>query len=148
MNDCGERLTWRTIAAPRVRSRGLWQPPLYQKAHPRRHADGDGDFAAAHLHVKMPTYPLQLTCLGVIYGTPALAAVFVALRIYTRRKLNLRLSWGAYCLPSCIAILTDITDDWLIIVPTILSLALIGPSHRSQQMNEQRISAVLIVFRC
>jgi hypothetical protein len=42
----------------------------------------------------MPTYPLQLTCLGVIYGTPALAAVFVALRIYTRRKLNLRLSWG------------------------------------------------------
>lgn len=44
----------------------------------------------------MPTYPLQLTCLGVIYGTPALAAVFVALRIYTRRKLNLRLSWGTY----------------------------------------------------
>jgi hypothetical protein len=42
----------------------------------------------------MPTYPLQLTCLGVIYGTPALAAVFVALRIYTRRKLSLRLSWG------------------------------------------------------
>jgi hypothetical protein len=44
--------------------------------------------------VEMPTYPLQLTCLGVIYGTPVLAAVFVALRIYTRRKLNLRLSWG------------------------------------------------------
>jgi hypothetical protein len=44
--------------------------------------------------VEMPTYPLQLTCLGVIYGTPALAAIFVALRIYTRRKLNLRLSWG------------------------------------------------------
>ena len=44
--------------------------------------------------VEMPTYPLQLTCLGVIYGTPALAAVFVALRIYTRRKLSLRLSWG------------------------------------------------------
>jgi hypothetical protein len=46
--------------------------------------------------VEMPTYPLQLTCLGVIYGTPALAAVFVALRIYTRRKLSLRLSWGWY----------------------------------------------------
>jgi hypothetical protein len=44
--------------------------------------------------VEMPTYPLQLTCLGVIYGTPVLAAVFVALRIYTRRKLSLRLSWG------------------------------------------------------
>ncbi|KAF9698221.1 hypothetical protein EKO04_003868 [Ascochyta lentis] len=66
----------------------------------------------------MPTYPLQLTCLGVIYGAPALAAVFVALRIYTRRKLNLRLSW----------------DDWLIILPTILSLALIGPSHRNVKM--------------
>lgn len=45
--------------------------------------------------VNMPTYPLQLTCLGVICGTPLLAAVFVILRIYTRRKLNLRLSWGA-----------------------------------------------------
>ena len=42
----------------------------------------------------MPTYPLQLTCLGVIYGTPLLASIFVILRIYTRRKLNLRLSWG------------------------------------------------------
>ncbi|USP80670.1 hypothetical protein yc1106_07944 [Curvularia clavata] len=41
----------------------------------------------------MPTYPLQLTCLGVIMGTPLLASVFVILRIYTRRKLNLRLSW-------------------------------------------------------
>ncbi|KAJ4988723.1 integral membrane protein [Stagonosporopsis vannaccii] len=66
----------------------------------------------------MPTYPLQLTCLGVIYGTPALAAVFVALRIYTRRKLNLRLSW----------------DDWLIILPTVLSIALIAPSHRHVKM--------------
>ncbi|KAF1916895.1 hypothetical protein BDU57DRAFT_557019 [Ampelomyces quisqualis] len=66
----------------------------------------------------MPTYPLQLTCLGVIYGTPVLAAVFVALRIYTRRKLNLRLSW----------------DDWLIIVPLLLSIALIGPSHRHVKM--------------
>ncbi|KAF2629552.1 hypothetical protein BU25DRAFT_447024 [Macroventuria anomochaeta] len=66
----------------------------------------------------MPTYPLQLTCLGVIYGTPALAAVFVALRIYTRRKLNLRLSW----------------DDWLIILPTVLSIALIGPSHKHVKM--------------
>jgi hypothetical protein len=51
--------------------------------------------------VEMPTYPLQLTCLGVIYGTPALAAVFVALRIYTRRKLNLRLSWGMYFTAAC-----------------------------------------------
>lgn len=46
---------------------------------------------------EMPAYPLQLTCLGVIYGTPLLAAVFVLLRIYTRRKLNLRLSWGKDC---------------------------------------------------
>ncbi|KAL6705516.1 hypothetical protein ACN47E_006633 [Coniothyrium glycines] len=61
----------------------------------------------------MPTYPLQLTCLGVICGTPLLASLFVILRIYTRRKLNLRLSW----------------DDWLIICPTILSIALIGPSY-------------------
>ncbi|KAF1831100.1 hypothetical protein BDW02DRAFT_591385 [Decorospora gaudefroyi] len=66
----------------------------------------------------MPTYPLQLTCLGVIYGTPLLASVFVALRIYTRRKLNLRLSW----------------DDWLIISPLLLSIALIGPSHRHVKM--------------
>ncbi|KAH6618694.1 hypothetical protein C7974DRAFT_35258 [Boeremia exigua] len=66
----------------------------------------------------MPTYPLQLTCLGVIYSTPILAAVFVALRIYTRRKLNLRLSW----------------DDWLIIVASVLSIALIGPSHRHVKM--------------
>ena len=44
--------------------------------------------------INMPTYPLQLTCLGVIMGTPLLASVFVILRIYTRRKLNLRLSWG------------------------------------------------------
>ncbi|KAH7399007.1 hypothetical protein DE146DRAFT_678096 [Phaeosphaeria sp. MPI-PUGE-AT-0046c] len=66
----------------------------------------------------MPTYPLQLVCLGVIYGTPALASVFVALRIYTRRKLSLRLSW----------------DDWLIIIPLLLSIALIGPSHRHVKM--------------
>ncbi|KAF1944205.1 hypothetical protein EJ02DRAFT_442724 [Clathrospora elynae] len=66
----------------------------------------------------MPTYPLQLTCLGVIYGTPLLASIFVILRIYTRRKLNLRLSW----------------DDWLIIFPLLLSIALIGPSHRHVKM--------------
>ncbi|KAF1929429.1 uncharacterized protein M421DRAFT_4567 [Didymella exigua CBS 183.55] len=66
----------------------------------------------------MPIYPLQFTCLGVICGMPALATVFVALRIYTRRKLNLRLSW----------------DDWLIILPTILSIALIGPSYRHVKM--------------
>lgn len=46
----------------------------------------------------MPTYPLQLTCLGVIIGTPLLASIFVILRIYTRRKLNLRLSWGTVAL--------------------------------------------------
>ncbi|KAH9864855.1 hypothetical protein IAQ61_008800 [Plenodomus lingam] len=66
----------------------------------------------------MPTHPLQLTCLGVIYGTPLLASIFVILRIYTRRKLNLRLSW----------------DDWLIILPLLLSIALIGPSHRHVKM--------------
>ena len=47
-----------------------------------------------HLAVNMPRYPLQDTCLAVISFTPVLAAVFVALRIYTRRKLNLRLGWG------------------------------------------------------
>jgi hypothetical protein len=51
--------------------------------------------------VEMPTYPLQLTCLGIICGTPVLAAVFVALRIYTRRKLSLRLSWGKRFTSSC-----------------------------------------------
>ena len=80
----------------------------------------------------MPTYPLQLTCLGVIYGTPALAATFVALRIYTRRKLNLRLGWGMYRSSVFNAYLTNVIDDWLIILPTILSIALIGPSYRRQ----------------
>ncbi|CAI6269036.1 unnamed protein product [Periconia digitata] len=65
-----------------------------------------------------PRYPLQDTCLAVIYFTPALASVFVALRIYTRRKLNLRLGW----------------DDWLIIFPTLLSIALIGPSYKHVKM--------------
>jgi hypothetical protein len=51
-------------------------------------------FQIGKLVVKMPTYPLQTTCLAVIAGTPALAAVFVALRLYTRRKLNLRLGLG------------------------------------------------------
>ncbi|PSN68839.1 hypothetical protein BS50DRAFT_490885 [Corynespora cassiicola Philippines] len=63
-------------------------------------------------------YPLQVTCLAVICGTPALASIFVALRIYTRRKLNLRLGW----------------DDWLIVVPLLLSIALIGPSYRHVKM--------------
>jgi hypothetical protein len=80
----------------------------------------------------MPTYPLQLTCLGVIYGTPALAAVFVALRIYTRQKLNLRLSWGWYCASILKGDTNNTIDDWLIIIPTILSIALIGPSHRRE----------------
>ncbi|KAF9738172.1 hypothetical protein PMIN02_003646 [Paraphaeosphaeria minitans] len=66
----------------------------------------------------MPRYPLQDTCLAVITFTPVLASIFVALRIYTRRKLNLRLGW----------------DDWLIVFPTILSLALIGPSWRHVKM--------------
>jgi hypothetical protein len=78
----------------------------------------------------MPTYPLQLACLAVIYGTPALAAVFVALRIYTRRKLSLRLSWGMRCTFTILIMLTATADDWLIIIPTVLSIALIGPSHR------------------
>ncbi|KAF2712032.1 hypothetical protein K504DRAFT_531187 [Pleomassaria siparia CBS 279.74] len=66
----------------------------------------------------MPTYPLQTTCLSVIYVTPVLSAIFVALRIYTRRKLNLRLGW----------------DDWLIIAPLLLSIALIGPSYKHVKM--------------
>ncbi|KAF1951078.1 hypothetical protein CC80DRAFT_496357 [Byssothecium circinans] len=66
----------------------------------------------------MPRYPLQETCLAVICFTPVLSTIFVALRIYTRRKLNLRLGW----------------DDWLIIFPTILSIALIGPSYKHVKM--------------
>ncbi|KAF2798511.1 hypothetical protein K505DRAFT_267461 [Melanomma pulvis-pyrius CBS 109.77] len=66
----------------------------------------------------MPTYPLQVTCLSVIYFTPVLSSIFVALRIYTRRKLNLRLGW----------------DDWLIILPLLLSIALIGPSYKHVKM--------------
>jgi hypothetical protein len=66
-------------------------------------------FAIFHdrqLVVEMPTYPLQDACLAVIAGTPALAAVFVALRIYTRRKLNLRLGLGT-CLHSIFFYRTD-----------------------------------------
>jgi hypothetical protein len=44
--------------------------------------------------VSMARHPLQQVCLGVIVGSPILAALFVASRIYTRRKLNLRLGWG------------------------------------------------------
>ncbi|KAF2873047.1 hypothetical protein BDV95DRAFT_627833 [Massariosphaeria phaeospora] len=66
----------------------------------------------------MPSYPLQVTCLAVIASTPILASVFVALRIYTRRKLSLRLGW----------------DDWLIILPSVLSIALIGPSYKHVKM--------------
>ncbi|KAF2268135.1 hypothetical protein CC78DRAFT_613350 [Lojkania enalia] len=66
----------------------------------------------------MPYYPLQVTCLAVIAGTPALASIFVALRIYTRRKLNLRIGW----------------DDWLIVIPLLLSIALIGPSFKHVKM--------------
>ncbi|KAF2017335.1 hypothetical protein BU24DRAFT_420376 [Aaosphaeria arxii CBS 175.79] len=66
----------------------------------------------------MPTYPLQITCLAVICGTPMLAAMFVGLRLYTRRKLNLRLG----------------LDDWLIVLPLLLSIALIGPSYRHVKM--------------
>ncbi|KAF7570763.1 hypothetical protein PtrM4_107650 [Pyrenophora tritici-repentis] len=51
-------------------------------------------------------------------GTPLLASIFVILRVYTRRKLNLRLSW----------------DDWLIILPLLLSIALIGPSYKHVKM--------------
>src|SRR5947209_6010720 len=43
---------------------------------------------------EMPTYPLQSTCLAVICGMPVLATIFVGLRIYTRRKLKIRLGWG------------------------------------------------------
>lgn len=85
-------------AAPQASGQGWVAATFISECSPSRPRGGDGESAAARLHVdKMPTYPLQLTCLGVIYGTPALAAVFVALRIYTRRKLNLRLGWGMYC---------------------------------------------------
>ncbi|KAF2740987.1 hypothetical protein EJ04DRAFT_454331 [Polyplosphaeria fusca] len=66
----------------------------------------------------MVAHPLQATCLAVIATTPVLASIFVALRLYTRRKLNLRIGW----------------DDWLIVIPTLMSLALIGPSFRHVKM--------------
>ncbi|KAF2199333.1 hypothetical protein GQ43DRAFT_442572 [Delitschia confertaspora ATCC 74209] len=66
----------------------------------------------------MPAHPLQTTCLAVICGTPALASIFVGLRLYTRRKLNIRLGW----------------DDWLIVLPLLLSIALIGPSWKHVKM--------------
>ncbi|KAH7086491.1 hypothetical protein FB567DRAFT_549980 [Paraphoma chrysanthemicola] len=62
--------------------------------------------------------PLQQVCLGVIVGSPILAAMFVGSRIHTRRKLNLRLGW----------------DDWCIVAAAILSLGLIGPSWRHVKM--------------
>jgi hypothetical protein len=64
-------------------------------------------FQIGKLVVKMPTYPLQTTCLAVIAGTPVLAAVFVALRLYTRRKLNLRLGLGEFQDPSDVPNWTD-----------------------------------------
>ncbi|KAF2748686.1 hypothetical protein M011DRAFT_476083 [Sporormia fimetaria CBS 119925] len=66
----------------------------------------------------MTRYPLQETCLGVIVGTPILAAVFVGLRIHSRRKLGVQLGW----------------DDWAIIAATLLSIAVIGPSWRFVKM--------------
>jgi hypothetical protein len=44
----------------------------------------------------MTNHPLQQTCLGVIVGTPILAVLFVFLRIYARRKMNVSLAWGGY----------------------------------------------------
>jgi hypothetical protein len=89
------------VRALAYRARGATPSPcsLYEKRPPTRARDVGFAISSrsGQQVVEMPTYPLQLTCLGVIYGTPALAAVFVALRIYTRRKLNLRLSWGRYC---------------------------------------------------
>ncbi|KAF2033161.1 hypothetical protein EK21DRAFT_59446 [Setomelanomma holmii] len=66
----------------------------------------------------MVEHPLQQVCLGVIVGAPILAALFVVSRIYTRRKLNLRLGW----------------DDWCIVAASILSLSLIGPSWKHVKM--------------
>jgi hypothetical protein len=62
----------------------------------------------------MTNYPLQQTCLGVIVGTPLLAAIFVILRIYSRRKLKVSLGW----------------DDWSVVAALVLSIALIGPSWK------------------
>ncbi|OCL12162.1 hypothetical protein AOQ84DRAFT_257852, partial [Glonium stellatum] len=51
-------------------------------------------------------------------GTPVLASIFVGLRIYTRRKLKIRLGW----------------DDWLVLVALLFSISLIGPSYRHVKM--------------
>lgn len=108
----------------------------------------------------MPTYPLQLTCLGVIIGTPLLASIFVILRIYTRRKLNLRLSWGKLLLCRLLLLLFYMRhkgltgcciDDWLIILPLLLSIALIGPSYRSTYSSSQchlRLADQIQMSRC
>ncbi|KAF2756409.1 hypothetical protein EJ05DRAFT_501914 [Pseudovirgaria hyperparasitica] len=66
----------------------------------------------------MPSYPLQEVCLAVIIGTPLLAAGFVALRIFSRRKFATYLGW----------------DDYTIILATVLSIALIYPSVRFVHM--------------
>jgi hypothetical protein len=131
--DTGTRPKWRGPGSAATPSGAASY--LYQDAHPPGRAIVV--FAirprGSPSTVAMPRYPLQETCLAVIYGTPLLASVFVALRIYTRRKLNLRLGWGmcsGYALT--IRVLTGYPDDWLIILPTLLSLALIGPSYKRQ----------------
>ena len=42
------------------------------------------------------TQPLQQTGLAIITGLPLLAACFVAVRIYARKRLRLPLDWGEY----------------------------------------------------
>ncbi|OAL51195.1 hypothetical protein IQ07DRAFT_565608 [Pyrenochaeta sp. DS3sAY3a] len=56
--------------------------------------------------------PLQVLQLAIIVGCPILSSVFVLLRIYARRKANIRLG----------------SDDWTVIVACVLSFALIPPS--------------------
>ena len=34
-----------------------------------------------------------------------------------------------------VLVLTNVADDWLIIIPLLLSIALIGPSHKRQYLN-------------
>ncbi|OBT76715.1 hypothetical protein VF21_03928 [Pseudogymnoascus sp. 05NY08] len=61
----------------------------------------------------MGNYPLQDVCLAVICGTPVIATICTGLRILARRRIGAKL----------------MADDWLVVVATVLSLALIGPSY-------------------
>lgn len=60
-------------------------------------------------------YPLQNLAFAIIAGLPVIAACFVALRIYARKRFGVPLGW----------------DDYLITVAAVLSIGLITPSIKN-----------------